>query len=107
MFFSTIVMRKIRSDLLKSCACISYYLALIPPCIYATISIIKKIAWNFSKNSSDLVAGPFPNDNNDDNVSYITISALKQIVKLYFIFMGPQLKNSLYKDGWSAANLDW
>ena len=52
----------------------------------------KKIAWNFSTNSSNLVAGPFPNDNNDDNVSYITISALKQIVKLYFIFMGPQLK---------------
>ena len=55
--------------------CISYYLALIPPCIYATISIIKslqhdfpkmrgggsKAVWNFSKKSSDLVAGYFPN----------------------------------------------
>ena len=94
MFFSTTVLRKIktRHTLKKACACISYYLALIPPGIYATISIIKKIAWNFSTNSSNLVAGPFPNDNNDDNVSYITISALKQIVKLYFIFMGPQLK---------------
>ena len=28
----------------KSYACISYYLALTPPCIYANISIIKKIA---------------------------------------------------------------
>ena len=27
----------------KSCACISYYLALIPPCIYATISITKNL----------------------------------------------------------------
>ena len=27
----------------KSCACISYYLALVPPCIYSTISIIKKM----------------------------------------------------------------
>ena len=60
----------------KSCACISYYLAIIPPCIYATISIIKKLqfnfpkmggrggrskaVWNFSENLSDLVAGPFP-----------------------------------------------
>ena len=25
----------------KSCACISYYLALVPPCIYSTISLIK------------------------------------------------------------------
>ena len=56
----------------KSCACMSYYLAIIPPCIYATISIIKylqhdfpkmrggsKAVWVFSKNSSDLVAGSF------------------------------------------------
>ena len=50
-----------------------------------------------------MVAGPFPNDN-DDNVSYITILAVKQIVKLYFIFMVPQLKNSLYKGGWSAIS---
>ena len=28
----------------KSCACISYYLAIIPPRIYATMSIIKEIA---------------------------------------------------------------
>ena len=58
----------------KVYACISYYLALIPPCIYATVSIIKncniifqkwggggaKAVWNFSKNSSNLVARPFP-----------------------------------------------
>ena len=31
----------------KSCAGISYYLAIIPPCIYATISIIKKLQHNF------------------------------------------------------------
>ena len=31
------------------------------PCINATISIIKKLQYNFSKNSSDLVAGSFPN----------------------------------------------
>ena len=31
----------------KSSACILYYLALIPPCIYATISIIKKMQYNF------------------------------------------------------------
>ena len=51
-----------------------YYLAIIPPRIYATISIIKnlqynfpkmrgggsKAVWNFSENSSDLVAGSFP-----------------------------------------------
>ena len=48
----------------------------MPPCINATISIIKKFAiqffkneggskaiWNFSKNSSDLVAGSFPKVN--------------------------------------------
>ena len=53
---------------------ISYYLVIIPPHIYATISVIKKLqykfgemsvggskaVWNFSENSSDLVAGPFP-----------------------------------------------
>ena len=33
----------------KSCACISYYLAIIPPCIYATISIINKLQYNFLK----------------------------------------------------------
>ena len=40
----------------------------MPPCINATISILKnlkynfqKMNWNFSKNSSDLVAGSFPN----------------------------------------------
>ena len=58
----------------KSCACISYYLALVPPCIYSTISIIKKLqhnfpkmrgggskaVWNFSENSSDLVEPSFP-----------------------------------------------
>ena len=58
----------------KSCACILYYLAIIPPRIYATIFIIKicnKIfrKWGggdrrpfgiFSENSSDLVAGPLP-----------------------------------------------
>ena len=68
-------MRKIktRHTLKKACACISYYLALIPPCIYATISIIKRLQQNFPKmrggqrpfgiffkNSFDLVAGPFP-----------------------------------------------
>ena len=31
------------------------------PCINATISIIKKMQCNFSKNLSDLVAGSFPN----------------------------------------------
>ena len=60
-----------------------YYLALIPPCIYAaTISIIKKLQynfpkmkggggskaiWNFSENSSDLVAPPFPCCDDDTN----------------------------------------
>ena len=36
MFFSTVVLRKIktRHTLQKECAYISYYLALIPPCIY-------------------------------------------------------------------------
>ena len=33
----------------KSCACISCYLALIPLCIHATISIHPKAIWNFSK----------------------------------------------------------
>ena len=33
----------------KSCACISYYLTLIPPCIYATISIIKKLQYKIPK----------------------------------------------------------
>ena len=28
----------------KSCECISYYLSIIPPCMYATISIIKHFA---------------------------------------------------------------
>ena len=32
------------------CACISYYLALVPSCIYSAISIIKKIATLFSQN---------------------------------------------------------
>ena len=27
--------------------------------------------WNFSKNSSDLVAGPFSNDDDDDDGNYI------------------------------------
>ena len=49
MFFSTIVLYY--TYLWKLCACISYYLALIPPCIYATISIIKKLQHNFSKMS--------------------------------------------------------
>ena len=53
----------------------AYYLALVPPCIYSTISIIKnlqnnfpkmrgggsKAVWNISENSSDLVAPSFPN----------------------------------------------
>ena len=49
MFFSTIVLRKIktRHTLKKAYACISYCLALIPPCIYATISIIKKNCLEF------------------------------------------------------------
>ena len=33
----------------KSCACISYYLAIIPPRIYATISVIKNLQYNFRK----------------------------------------------------------
>ena len=41
----------------KSCACISYYLVVISPLLYATISVIK----NLQQNSSDLVAGPFHN----------------------------------------------
>ena len=49
-----------------------YYLAIIPSRIYAIISVIKKLqynfpkmrggskaVWNFSENSSDFVAGPF------------------------------------------------
>ena len=44
-------MRKIktRHTLRKACACISCYLALIPPCIYCTISIIRKLQHNFPK----------------------------------------------------------
>ena len=41
----------------------SYYLALVPPCIYSIISIIKKLSravWNFSEKSSDLVQPSFP-----------------------------------------------
>ena len=53
----------------------AYYLAIISPRIYATISVIRNLQYNFpkmrggggekalrnfSKNSSDLVAGPFP-----------------------------------------------
>ena len=51
MFFSTIVLRKIktRHTLKKACACISYYLALIPPCKYATISIKKFATYFFQK----------------------------------------------------------
>ena len=58
----------------KSCACISYYLALVPPYIYSTISIIKKLKHNFpkmrgggqrpygifSKNSSNFAQPSFP-----------------------------------------------
>ena len=57
----------------KSCACISYCPSIISPRIYETISVIKNLqydfpkmrggsnaVWNFSKISSDLVAGPFP-----------------------------------------------
>ena len=51
--------------------CISYYLALVPPRIYSTISIIKNATLfsengggrrplNFSENSSDLEAPSFP-----------------------------------------------
>ena len=55
----------------KSCSCISYYLALVPPCIYSAISIIRnlqhnvpkmrreggggsKAVWNLSENSPEL-----------------------------------------------------
>ena len=41
----------------------SYYLALVPPCIYSITSIMKKLSravWNFSEKSSDLVAPSFP-----------------------------------------------
>ena len=41
----------------------SYYLALVPPCTYSIISIIKKLSravWNFSEKSSDLVQPSFP-----------------------------------------------
>ena len=70
----------------KSCSCISYYLALIPTCImqpYMVPPIIEGIVsikkslpynfpkmrggeavWNFSENSSDLVAPTFPNNQN-------------------------------------------
>ena len=43
----------------KSCACISYYLALVPPSIYSTISIIYKILWfyNFLKMTGGAVKG--------------------------------------------------
>ena len=58
----------------KSCACISYYPAIIYPRIYATICVIQnlqynfpkmkeggsKAVWNFSKSTFDLVAPPFP-----------------------------------------------
>ena len=53
---------------------VSFYLALVPPCIYATISIIKKsenegagskAVWNFSENSSNMVTPSFPDDDND------------------------------------------
>ena len=57
----------------KSYACISYYLALVPPCIYSTISITKnlqhnfpnmkgglKAVWIFSDFSSDLAQPSFP-----------------------------------------------
>ena len=33
----------------KSCACISYYLVIISPCIYTTISVIKNLQHNFPK----------------------------------------------------------
>ena len=59
-----------------------YYLAIIPPRIYATKSIIKNLQYNFpkmrggskavcsvSKKSSDLVAGPFSNQSNQPNQS--------------------------------------
>ena len=69
----------------KSCACISHYLAIIPPCIYATISIIKnlqhnfpkmrrggsKVVWNCSKNSSDLV---YFHTNKDLGASYVPLN---------------------------------
>ena len=65
----------------KSCACISYYLAIIPLRMYATISVIKNFHHNypkirrrskavssfFSENSSDLVTGPFPKGNRKKN----------------------------------------
>ena len=43
----------------KSCACICHYLALAPPCIYSTISIIKKLQHNFSKMSGGGGRGSF------------------------------------------------
>ena len=51
MFLSTIVLRKskTRHTWKKACACISYYLVLIHPCKYVTISIIKKLQHNFPK----------------------------------------------------------
>ena len=61
------ILRKIktRHTLKKACACISYYLALIPPCIYATISIIKKLQHNFPKmrGGGQRPFGIFPKNN--------------------------------------------
>ena len=62
-----------------------HYLAIIPPCIYATISIIKnlqhnfpkmrrggsKVVWNCSKNSSDLV---YFHTNKDLGASYVPLN---------------------------------
>ena len=57
------------SYLWKSCACISYYLALVPLCINSTISIMTNLqhnfpkmraVWNFSENSSDFAQPSFP-----------------------------------------------
>ena len=53
MFFSTIVLRKIKTRHTLKKACISCYLAIITPRIYATKSVIKKIVSKFSKNEGE------------------------------------------------------
>ena len=57
-----IVLQSYYTYLWKSCAYISHYLALKPPCIiiYATISIIKKLQYNFSKKFIQFGSGILP-----------------------------------------------
>ena len=67
----------------KSCASISYYLALVLPCIYSTISIIRKLQHNFPKMRGEGVEG-----------------CLEFFPKNYLIWRRPSLSPKFYQLLW-------